>query len=433
MKIILFFITILNLNLFAVTNSFDFSFIKKGFQDNNTLLIIGGIQGDEPGGFMSASLITTHYEIKKGSVWVVPNLNFYSIIKRNRGSFGDMNRKFANISKDDADYQSIMKIKNHIVSPEVKLILNLHDGSGYYREKHINNLFSPYRWGQCSIIDQEILNVDKYGELKEISSKVVNNINKNLLSEEHKYHIKNTNTRMGDKEMEKSLTFFAINNGKAAYANEASKELDIHERIYYHLLAIEEYMKIMGIDFERKFDLTPMAIKNIIDNDIYITFHGNKIKLPLGQIRGMLSYFPMPKDEDIEFIASNPLMTVIKDDGKFVIHYGNRQLATLKPDYLKFIDNDNDINIIVNNTEHKVAKYGEIVYIKNSFMIKNIEGLRLNIIGYVNSDKRNEFDLTVKKNEILKRYSVDEDGNLYRAEFYKDDKFVGMILIGFEE
>jgi hypothetical protein len=126
-------------------------------------------------------------------------------------------------------------------------------------------------------------------------------------------------------------------------------------------------------------------------------------------------------------------MTVIKDDGKFVIHYGNRQLSTLKPDYLKFIDSDNDINLIVNNTEHKVVKYGEIVYIKDSFMIKNIEGLRLNIIGYVNPNKRNEFDLTVNKNEILKRYSVDEDGNLYRAEFYKDDKFVGMILIGFEQ
>lgn len=52
-------------SLFANTQSIDFDFIKKGIQDDNTLLIVGGIQGDEPGAFMAASLITTHYKIKK--------------------------------------------------------------------------------------------------------------------------------------------------------------------------------------------------------------------------------------------------------------------------------------------------------------------------------------------------------------------------------
>ncbi len=98
-------------SLFANTQSIDFDFIKKGIQDDNTLLIVGGIQGDEPGAFMAASLITTHYKIKKGSVWVVPNLNFYSIIKRSRGPFGDMNRKFASLSNDDPDFNSVQRIK----------------------------------------------------------------------------------------------------------------------------------------------------------------------------------------------------------------------------------------------------------------------------------------------------------------------------------
>ncbi len=98
-------------NLFANTQSFEFDFIKKGIQDNNTLLIVGGIQGDEPGAFMAASLIATHYKITKGSVWIVPNLNFYSIIKRSRGPFGDMNRKFAALSPNDPDYNSIQRIK----------------------------------------------------------------------------------------------------------------------------------------------------------------------------------------------------------------------------------------------------------------------------------------------------------------------------------
>ena len=41
-----------------------------------TLLVIGGIQGDEPGGFTAASMLVTNYNVTKGNVWVVPNLNF---------------------------------------------------------------------------------------------------------------------------------------------------------------------------------------------------------------------------------------------------------------------------------------------------------------------------------------------------------------------
>ncbi|NIO41537.1 MAG: deacylase, partial [Burkholderiales bacterium] len=51
----------------------------------NTILVVGGIQGDEPGGFNAASLLATRYRFSRGAVWVVPNLNFESIVKRSRG------------------------------------------------------------------------------------------------------------------------------------------------------------------------------------------------------------------------------------------------------------------------------------------------------------------------------------------------------------
>ncbi len=97
--------------------------------------------------------------------------------------------------------------------------------------------------------------------------------------------------------MEKTLTYYAINNGKAAFGNEASKVLPLHERTYYHLLAMEKYMDIMGIEFERQFTLDSMAVKNVIDNDIYISFYDEKIQLPLSKVRNILRYFPVKKME----------------------------------------------------------------------------------------------------------------------------------------
>ena len=268
LTIFIFLVTALN-----AQNKFNFELIKKGVENNNTLLVIGGIQGDEPGGFMSAALLATRYDITKGSVWIVPNLNFYSIIKRNRGPYGDMNRKFAKLSKKDPEYKIVQKIKSYINDDKVKMVLNLHDGSGYYRHKYIDKNHSPYKWGQCSIIDQKTINTKKYSNLADISAQVVKYVNAHALKDEDKYHQHNTKTRDGDKEMAKSLTYYTINHGKAAFGNEATKELPTHKRVYYHLLALEKYMKTMGIEFKRKFDLTPQGVKDAINKDIFISLY----------------------------------------------------------------------------------------------------------------------------------------------------------------
>ena len=80
-----------------------------------TMLVIGGIQGDEPGGFTAASMLVTNYKVTNGNLWVVPNLNFESIIKRSRGVHGDMNRKFNTLSKNDPEFEQVQKIKNNLI------------------------------------------------------------------------------------------------------------------------------------------------------------------------------------------------------------------------------------------------------------------------------------------------------------------------------
>jgi len=429
MKRITFFILLLSTSLLFSNNHFDFDLIKKGEDDTNTLLVVGGIQGDEPGGFISASLLATHYEITKGSVWIVPNLNFYSIIKRSRGPYGDMNRKFAHLSKTDPEYKTIQRIKSYIKDERVKLVVNLHDGSGFFRPTYEDKLHSPSRWGQCAIIDQTNIDIPQYGNLKEISDEVVKYVNQNLMKYEHKYHVHNTRTVEGDKEMEKTLTYFAINNGKAAFGNEASKSLATHERVYYHLLALEKYMDIMGIEYKRKFSFTAKGVYAAINNDIYISMYDNKIKLPLNKIRGFLKYFPIKKDEMLDFKASNPLLTILKEKNIYTIHYGNRRLSKLKADYQEHVVENNTVKLLVDGKLQDVA-FGSIVDVSKDFLVKYDEKFRVNVIGYTNK-KQVETGINIQKNQIARRFSVDKRGEIYRVEYYDADKFAGMILVKF--
>lgn len=429
MRLFTFFTLLLSATLLFSNNHFDFDLIKKGEEDTNTLLVIGGIQGDEPGGFISASLLSTHYEITKGSVWIVPNLNFYSIIKRSRGPYGDMNRKFAHLPTSDPEYKTVQRIKSYIKDERVKLVVNLHDGSGFFRPTYEDKLHSPSRWGQCSIIDQTNVNIPKYGNLQEISEDVVAYVNQSLMKDEHKYHVHNTRTVEGDKEMEKTLTYFAIKNGKAAFGNEASKSLPTHERAYYHLLALEKYMDIMGIEYKRKFDFTANGVYAAINNDIYISMYDDKIKLPLSKIRRFLKYFPIQKDQVLKFKASSPLLTIVKEKNIYTIHYGNRRLSKLKADYQEYVEENNKVKLLVDGKPQDVS-FGSIVDVSKDFLVKHDENFRVNVIGYANR-KKIETDINIQKKQIQKRFSVDEKGNIYRVEYYSANKFAGMILVKF--
>lgn len=431
-KILLVF-TFFNLNLLA--NDLDYSLIKKGRLNNNTVLVIGGIQGDEPGGFLAASILATDYNITHGSVWVVPNLNFISIIKRDRGIYGDMNRKFDKISINDPDFKYVNGIKKLITDENVSMIINLHDGSGFYRYNYINNLENPKRWGNSCIIDQVNLKNSVYGNLESIAKKTTQKINNNILDKKHIYHVKNTHTAEinGDKEMLKSLTYFAIKHHKSAFANEASKSLPSHERAYYHLLAIEEYLNTAGIKFNRDFDMTPQGVKNAIEKRIDVHLFGNKFYLILDKPRNQINYVPMPKDIPFNYTSTNPLIAIIKNNnGSYSIHYGNRILTKLKPVNFSYSNITDSAFVVVDGEEKKVL-FGSKIDAKNDIKITKRDNIRVNFIGY-GSKPNDESNILIDKKNLKKAFSIDKKGNIFRVEFYESkkntpDKFIGMFLV----
>ncbi len=402
-----------------------------GVDENPHVLVIGGIQGDEPGSFSAASLISTHYKITHGTVTVVPNLNFLSIIDRKRGIYGDMNRKFAKLDKDDPDYDLVKRIQNIINLPEIDLILNLHDGSGYYNPENISKIQNPKKWGNCVIIDQAEFESKKHGDLENIAAKVSEEVNYALLDDLHKYHVYNTKTSDGNVEMAKSLTWYALNQGKPAFGIEASKELDVSKRTYYHLLALESFFRYMGIEFERNFELSPQGISIALANDIYIGFVGNRFVLPLTDIRkSQKGSFPMQKNGFL-CESSSPILTAIpKKNNLIQIHYGNNKLTTLKADWLELDNELKEFEIIVDGVEKKIS-FGSIVYVKDHIEVVPIDGYRLNAIGAKlgKTTYSDESGKQIEQKHFLKNYSIDKTGTVFRLEIYKEKKYAGTFIV----
>lgn len=412
--------------------------------DFPALLIISGIQGDEPGAFNATSIFIRHYRIKNGAVWVVPNLNQHSILKNHRGIYGDMNRKFADLAVSDPEYATIQRIKRLILDEGVGAILHLHDGSGFYRETYISALLNPSRWGNCSIIDQETLFSEN--DLSARINTIIAHINANLLDELHRYHIRNTHTAQGNFEQSKSLTYFAITHKKMAFASEASKSLLLDRRVYYHLLAIEGALRSFGIDFERDFALSLPNIRALIDDkNANIDIEGI-INIPLCGIKSQLNYFPLPKKSqnldsaknNINFRSNIPITWLFKDGTNYRIKNGNRALVTLKPFFIDFDRSLEEVDLIVDGVEMR-TKIGSVVKVAQSFEVKNLP-YRVNVIGY--SGRGSEVGVEIRQKDLMEKFAINKANTKFRVEFYKADsatnakgaeKFSGMIIVDFDK
>jgi hypothetical protein len=429
MKFLLLFIPFI---INAANLSFEL-FKKESNEKGNTLLIIGGIHGDEPGGYFAPAFLERYYEIKSGNVWVIPDLNTDSIMANNRGLYDDMNRKFSSIEKNDPDYDTVTKVKEIILDKKVDLILNLHDGYGFYRNKYENAIFNPNAWGQATIIDQEKINgLDKFGNLDEIASQVNNSLNNDSLFKDfHSFGVKNTETKFKDEQMQLSLTFFAVTHNKPAFAIETSKNItDLTHKVIYQLKSIEEFMNIMHIKFERKFDINSYddVQKKLLDfGKVRVN---NNIVFDLSDIKNYTKFVPL-KENDNEFRFEHSLGAYKYIDGRYEIYIGNIKVTEFYPQIFEIAKADKNIKIQVDGKVIE-APFASQIDIKKEFKIVKSD-YRVNIIGFSKSGLDSEDDVLIEEKDIQDNYSVDNGKTKYRAEFYKDGKFYGMIILNFKK
>ncbi len=247
----------------------DVYFIK-GSGPGPTLLLLGGIQGDEPGSYLAADLYAD-IALKNGNMIVVPRANFLSIVGNQRGVVGDMNRKFnGRLSPSDRDTAVVGMIKE--LMQESDFFLNLHDGSGFYSSIWESPSRNPMRFGQSIIADtaEHTLPDGTVLDMGGIVRRVLARVNAQIASPEHLFQFNNHRTIDDDsphKEQRLSATFHALTRiGIPAFGIETSKNIsDLSLRVRYQTTVVNAFLDELGIVVENpKISLETPYLKYLI-------------------------------------------------------------------------------------------------------------------------------------------------------------------------
>lgn len=452
-----------------------------GRKEGPTMMIIGGIQGDEPGGFLSADLYTD-FALKQGNLIVVPRANFYSILLYTRAPNGDMNRKFGDKTKRDPDYKIVEILKK--LMAESDILLNLHDGWGYYRPTYVSKMANPKRYGQSIIADCAVYVSPETGEkinLKEMAEKAIKNINEQI--DNPKYHFHFMNTRTAEKaspykEQRKSATYYAMTRlGIPAFGVETSKNLPtIEMKVHQHNLAINAFMEMFGLVPEQpriylekpKLEYLIVSINNqvpvaVADGQALMLNRGDSIEIihvESNYDRGLsVDILGMGTINDYrqQFTMKKPTFIVAQKDhikfGRVPVVLTDKKtasMASVKPRESKpaaaAVDKPKEFRvksfiIEIEGKKHTVPP-GQKIRAKNGDRIKIVDidsegveppGIVVNFKGFVGDKGANTGEdrgYTIKSDkDLLARYSLSKKEKIYDIAVEQGKKVLAKITI----
>ncbi|WP_432738845.1 M99 family carboxypeptidase catalytic domain-containing protein [Maridesulfovibrio sp. FT414] len=217
-----------------------------GDEPGPTIMVQGGIQGDELSGFFTAQLLT-RCTLRKGNLIIVPRANEPSILRRARQINVDLNRRF------DKEYNSFYEDR---LARAIRFLIgradgfiHLHEGSGFYSPKYVNNLRNPNRYGQSLIIDAAVY---KDLHLAGMCQRAIDRLNGDIANKSYWFNLFNTDTfdrATHYPEMLKSLTCYAlVERGIPAMAVEVSKDImDLEWKVRQQLRATHYLLEEFGL------------------------------------------------------------------------------------------------------------------------------------------------------------------------------------------
>jgi len=422
----------------------------KGEVPGKNMLIIGGIH-NEPGGYLTAD----HYvdlKLEKGSITVVPRANFRTIIEDKRGIYGDMNRKFTNQRNIlDADSKIVEILKNLIA--EADLLLNLHEGSGFYRHTYISKKLNPMKFGQSIIADTDVF-YKKYPSdsvyLQKMAEEVIRIVNNKIKNEDYYYRFNNHNTFSKNTihaEQRTSATYYALSNyGIPAFGIESSSDIkDVESKVRHQIWIINEFMRIFDIvpevpglylEYpELQFILVSVNNTNFVmipnKKTLYIRKNDEieVIHIESNYERGLnvnVLYHGSTNDFGKKLKIYKPTKIIVKKDkfpcGEVNIQFTNtishKNTKSRNSEYNHIvIEIAGDIEVFDKNDYIDIIKGETIRLIDTVPSTKNKSNIRLNLYGFVPKNKINEandigYSINTKT-DLIKRFSKDGQGNIY--------------------
>ncbi|MBU1610962.1 MAG: succinylglutamate desuccinylase/aspartoacylase family protein [Proteobacteria bacterium] len=259
-------------------------------------MVQGGIQGDEPSGFISAQLLT-QAQVLKGNLIIVPRANVPSINLRKRQVNVDMNRRF------DQDYNRfyedrLARVVRFLLDQSDALI-HLHEGSGFYNPTYVDQMHNPKRFGQSIIVDT--LNYGDFSLADTVNSALAE-LNPGIEPEKYRFQLFNTQTfdeNSNYKEMRKSLTCYALTeHGIPAVAIELSKDIaQLDWKVRNQVAATVVLLKHYGV-----IATTPPVTKAIVDSysaqGINVRINGRPLKA--GQVLDLVPGSPLSAEPEAD-------------------------------------------------------------------------------------------------------------------------------------
>lgn len=419
----------------------------RGRKNGHTILLIGGIQGDEPGGYMSADLYPD-LTLEQGNLIIVPRANLKSIILRGRGADGDMNRQFHDAAKEGPMSQVVEKLKQ--LMGESDLFLHLHDGWGFHRPKYIDKLRNPSRYGQSIISDADNFecNSGEILDLRKMAQQVLKRTNEKISN--RNYHLYYFNTHTADPktsypEMRQTATYYALRKHcLPSFGVEASKNLPTLElKILHHNLVINEFMALLDIIPETPKIFVPHPHleyvelmhngrkKTLRNEDSLAVKPGDTIKvtrvqanydrgiscdlLGLGNLNDLGQTFKIKESTQLVFRKEENIFGQIH-----LIEGSEDSVQTKRP---------SRIFVLLINGKKRLYQPGDVVNIGKTDRLMLIgsfgdgdshTALKLNLKGWVpdgrgggNSGDDRGYEIIPQQEEFIQKYSRDNAGKLY--------------------
>ena len=200
-------------------------YVKKGEKPGPTVVIIGGVHGDEAASYLAARELVK-WRVESGTLVLVPDGNPPAIRAKKRFVGRNMNALFPGKAKGDLNERLAAQLWNLMRESKPDLVLTLHESRDFYA----NN---PKRYGQTFTYD--------FHEFDEQFGAVADVLNREIGPKKHHFLLK-------VEPFETCPTFLAWKWLRApATSIETSKTLPLATRINYQLKACRAFFDAFGL------------------------------------------------------------------------------------------------------------------------------------------------------------------------------------------